>query len=388
MLHVPFGAAMLSIAELRADLSTAREIARKKALVTTRLSETAVGLCQPGLWLVEGAYARHRGTVLPTELRDAVRGIWRRPRARQVAELLLPPWYAKVRNPESAGRRADCTIAYFSNGGKWKLFDLRNGRVWTRVEDIDRAVQEQRRIDAFRSTLRIPAFTLERYGSGWWRREVYLVGPNLALCPVSVRLPTMELLIAQFGAVARTMTAPPDPRLTTDAVNTMLESAPGSIPAQLCARYATEIQWLGEELPLAPAHGDLSAQNVFVCEREPWVIDWDSAGAGAPLLFDVLYLATREAELGRPDLFEAFLDGRFDDAVAHALSECGAPPRRRDNLLMLLHAYVVRFHRQRRAGQRDANEWSVDAVWRTLRSYTTAHLQDPAHGTGLGNALA
>ena len=131
---------------------------------------------------------------------------------------------------------------------------------------------------------------------------------------------------------------------------------------------------LGRTLNLLPAHGDLSAQNVIVCEGLAWVLDWDTAGSPQPILYDILYLIVREAALGRTDLLDAFVAGRFDDGLERNLTAFGLAVRPADNLLLLLHGYIVHFHAARSAARLDASAANVDSVWNPLHGYCAKHL--------------
>src|SRR5688500_11196804 len=122
---------------LHEDLETVKHIIRRKRKVKSFLKESEDWCC-PGLWYIEGPYARHWRASLPDSLQDAVRGIWKRGQARQVVERIFPPWHTYLRNEAKGVHRKTCSIAYLSNGGNWKLFDLENEMVRTRVRNVDR----------------------------------------------------------------------------------------------------------------------------------------------------------------------------------------------------------------------------------------------------------
>jgi hypothetical protein len=367
---------LAQVRSLGHDLETVRTIARRKARVKARLLETGPRWCRPGRWRIEGSYARHESTDLPAGLRDAIHGIWKRPLARALTERAVAPWRARMQRP--AGNvhvAADCSIAYLSNGGRWKLFDLGNARVWTRLRDLERARAEQARIEPFRMALNIPDCRLVDDAGTLWRSDRYVSGINLALCRPDRRLEITRTLAEQYARLAMAMATPANPDFTSQAVGTLCDFAPASLPAQLCGRHLDRIHEFGASLPIMPAHGDLSAQNVFVAEGQPWILDWDEAGRKLPVLYDVLYLVTREAELDRFDLLAAFLDGAFDEGIPERFGGACLHGGPHDRLLLIVHAYAVRFHWQRTAGQRDANAHNVDDVWAKLRSYCMPSLK-------------
>jgi hypothetical protein len=312
--------------------------------------------------------------VLPAGLRDAIRGIWTRRNLRELVERLVPPWNARVSGARGSPARADCTIAYLSNGGQWKLFDLDGGRVWTLAPNVERTRRDLAKLDRFRHAFNIPAGQLVAEGDSLWRCDAYMDCPNLAQCDAARRSELVRRLIAQYAAFAASAGEPPRLQLTLDALDTLADIAPTSLAARIAQRHRPALEGLGRELPLAPVHGDLSAQNVFVCDGEPWIIDWDDSGESLPLLMDVLYLFVREAALSRVDLLEAFLEGRFDAEIGRAFRACGAPSLPRDNLLLVLHAYLVRLHVMRRSGRRDANGRNVESLWNRLRGYCKGYL--------------
>jgi Ser/Thr protein kinase RdoA (MazF antagonist) len=131
---------------------------------------------------------------------------------------------------------------------------------------------------------------------------------------------------------------------------------------------------LGDLLKLLPAHGDLSAQNIFVSDGQPWIIDWDNAGHHQPMLQDPLYLIIRESELGRIDLLTAFLAGNFDTELHRIFALNGLSNAPCPNLVLLIHAYLIHFHNKRAAGQRDADERNVDILWKPLLVYCADYL--------------
>ena len=355
---------------LHDDLETLRAIGVRKKRVKARLLATHPAWLRSGSWWIEGPYARRAGEHLPESLHDAIRGIWTRPRVREAADRALPPWHARV--PAAANgeaRRADCAIAYLSNGGRWKLFDVKAAHVWTAVRDHATAAREVAVLAPFRPFFDIPESRIERHADGDWRCDGYLEGRSLAHVPASARIDAVRTLLRQFAALGRASAQPPDPMLTRAAVNTIRAIAPASLPAAIVATHGDELEQLGAALPLAPAHGDLSAQNVVVCGARPWVIDWDGAGAARPLLADVLYLVVREAALGRPDLLRAFLAGEFDAGVSEALAATPLAASAPARMVLLAHGYIVRFHLQRVAGMRDATGPNVDGLWSRLRPF-------------------
>jgi hypothetical protein len=351
------------------DLRTAHGIFLKKRRVKALLEETA-GWCLPGTWHIEGPYARRSGIELPDGLRDSIRGIRTRRASREFVERLLPPWRTRVPKRVASTKPATgCSIAYLSNGGNWKLFDLENHAIWTRATGTKDMTAETQRLGRFGSFFRIPAWRTVVDEQRVWRCDQYIDGPNLAHCSQEQRLVAVRILLRQFGDLARAEARAPDSDLTRDAVRTMLEVAPDSVPAAVAARHGDELGQLGANLKLIPAHGDLSAQNVFLEAGLPWIIDWDTAGRCEPMLYDVLYLILREATLGRRDLFLAFAQGAFDVDIERALASAGMGAARCHRLILLVHAYLVHFHRKKHAGQRDAQAKHVDDSWNSLRSH-------------------
>jgi hypothetical protein len=209
---------------------------------------------------------------------------------------------------------------------------------------------------------------------GPWRSETYIADANLVHSSTETRVEVMKTLLEQYALFARREARPANPALTAAAIAALGECAPGSIPARVAARFAADMARLGDHVKLLPAHGDLSAQNIFVCGGQPWIIDWDTAGDNQPLLHDVLYLILREAELGRTDLLGAYLEGGFDEGLSRMFSLCdlSAPPC--DNLVLLVHSYIVRFHASRRANHRDANRQNVESLWNRLQPACAGHL--------------
>ncbi|MCC6531336.1 MAG: phosphotransferase [Burkholderiales bacterium] len=350
------------------DLRTVHEIFRKKSRVREALRETA-GWCLPGDWYIEGPYARHSEVELPEELRQAIRGIRKRQVAREIVERILPPWRVHLRRAAMAKPERQCSIAYLSNGGNWKLFDLDNAAIWTRPlggRDMAPEIENLRRFGAH---FKIPSWGTVRDDGKLWRFDQYIGARSLAHCTEAQRIDAVAALLRQFGEFARTHSLGPDPDLTQAASATILESAPASLPARFAEKHRPALERLGSALRLAPAHGDLNAHNIFLHQGEPWIIDWDIAGRYQPFLYDILYLIFTDVALGRSDLFVAFLEGRFDDAIERALGSIGAPAPDCNRLLLLVHAYLINFHRKKRAGQRDAEAQNVNALWNPLQTY-------------------
>ena len=357
---------------LREDLKTVRGILAKKKEVGTRLRESAAW-CRPGVWLIEGPYARFKDAELPEGLRDAIRGIRTRRASRELVERAAPPWLVNVA-ASGGGDAPNCSIGYLSNGGNWKLFDLDNQVIWTRLAHPERLARDKANFDRFSVYFNIPAWRVVEMDDGPWRSEAYIADANLVHSSSATRVEVLKTLLEQYALFARRETRPADPALTAAAIATLGECAPGSIPARVAERFADAMAILGERIKLLPAHGDLSAQNVFVCGGQPWIIDWDTAGEYQPLLHDLLYLVLREAELGRTDLLTAYLEGGFDEGLRRMFSLCdlSAPPC--DNLVLLVHSYIVRFHTRRRANHRDANRQNVESLWNRLQPACAGHL--------------
>ena len=360
------------------DLRTVREISTKKGLVRRYLQESA-GYCRTGLWYIEGPYARHREVPVPDALRDAIRGIRRRKRLRELVERLTPPWHAYI--PRHGSKRDQCSIAYLSNGGKWKLFDLEKKVIWTRPSRNDRLARETENLVQFGHYFNIPDWEIVQRDGQVWRRDRYVGDKNLSQCDTGERIQILKVLFGQYEAFAASAAGRPAPELTHAAVSTIMECAPRSLPARIAAKHHAEIEALAASLRLLPVHGDLSAQNVFVLDGRPWIIDWDSAGVGQPILQDLLYLIIRESELERIDLLTAFLSGYFDDELLKIFSLNGLGGAPCGNLLLLVHAYLIHFHQKRLAGHRDVQARNVDKVWRPLRSYCARYISMPGAST-------
>lgn len=357
---------------LRDDLKTVADIVARKHKVRAYLHETA-GWCRPGVWHVEGPYARHQEASLPESLLDAAHGIWRRRTIRAAVQRIAPPWRTRVL-PADAASPGKSSIGYLSNEGKWKLFDLaaRTVRTWiVDTTNLSRDIDNLRRFDA---CFNIPRWQFVEADGKAWRLDDYIAGPNLAHCGPEERIAIVRALLRQHAEFARSEGTPPDPELTRQAIATMRDCAPESIPARIAAKHGAGMHFLGGALRLVPTHGDLSAQNVFVNDGAPWIIDWDNAGRRQPMFYDVIYLIMREAELGRRDLVEAFLDGAFDAEVGEALRESGAAHFDLDRLMLLVHGYTVHFHGTRTRGHRDAVGENVDKLWEPLRAFCNDHV--------------
>jgi phosphotransferase family enzyme len=346
-----------TVPALREDLKTVVGIIQRKRLVRQRLQDE-MAHCRPGLWYVEGPYARHRDAELPGSLHDAEPGLRNRRSVRQLVERLAPPWFTYL----ATGARdteGHCTIAYLTNGGNWKLFDLENKVIWTRSIFKGKLDRETRALDAWSRFFRVPDRRTVDENDGTWRVDAYLPGQPLALSSPEVRASGVRDLLEQYARFAASALLPADPTTTCAAVATLRTVAAGSPIVQYIDAHAERFARLGEQLPLLPSHGDLHAMNVFVCNGEAWVIDWDNAGAPRPVLYDLLYLFLHDAMVGRNDLVDAWLDGHFAAEAAKVVAgeSCDLHS---DALLLLVHAYAVYFHTNHEAGKRDADRRNVD----------------------------
>jgi hypothetical protein len=346
-----------TVPALREDLKTVVGIIQRKRLVRQRLHDE-MAHCRPGLWYVEGPYARHHEAELPGGLQDGVRGIRNRRTVRELVERLAPPWFAYVR-PRADPADKQCSIAYLTNGGDWKLFDLENKVVWTRSIFDGKLDREAHALDRWSQFFRIPDWHTVHEEDGAWRVEAYLPGQTLASSGAEVRAGGVRDLLEQYRRFAAAGAQAPDPGLTAAALTTLRAVAQGSPLARFVEAHKEPLARLGRELPLLPSHGDLNAMNVFVCEGEAWVIDWDSAGIPRPALYDVLYLFLHEAMLGRRDLVEGWLDGRYAEDAATIVVGVDVDVRS-DALSLLVHAYAIHFHSIHQAGKRDADRRNVD----------------------------
>jgi hypothetical protein len=359
---------------LRDDLKTVRGILAKKREVSANLHETAAW-CQPGRWYVEGPYARHKDVELPEGLRDSIRGIRTRRASRELVERAAPPWLVTVPDHDSrAAAQSNCSIAYLSSGGNWKLFDFDNQVIWTRLRHVGNLDRDKANHERYATYFNIPAWHIVELDDGIWRSETYLADANLVHSDEKVRADSLKVLFQQYAVFARREAAPANPALTRAAIRAIVQTAPESIPARAAQRYAPDMERLGAKVGLLPAHGDLSGQNVFVCGGQPWIIDWDTAGQDQPMFYDPLYLILREAELGRPDLLRAFLDGKFDQELDRMFALCGLPPRSCDNLILLMHSYVVHFHAIRTAERRDATRHNIESLWNRLQPFCAGYV--------------
>lgn len=355
---------------LRDDLKTVRGILAKKREVGANLRETAAW-CHPGVWYVEGPYARHKDAELPEGLRDSIRGIRSRRATRELVERAAPPWLVNVPDLGSSPStpQPNCSIAYLSNGGDWKLFDIENQLIWTRLGHPDKLERDLANRERFARFFNIPEWHTVTLDDGIWRSEPYIGDANLAHCAPQLRQDTLRALLRQFSLFARAGAQPCNPELTQAALKTMRQCAPRSIPARAADKHTAEMNQLGAAVKLLPAHGDLSAQNVFVRDGQPWIIDWDAAGQHQPLLYDLLYLILREAELGRADLLQAYLGGKFDEEIDRMFAACDLPARPCDNLILLMHSYIVHFHAMRQAERRDATRHNIEMLWSRLQAF-------------------
>ncbi len=284
----------------------------------------------------------------------------------------MPPWHTYV-PPSGRADASGHSIAYLSNGGNWKLFDPSRMFILTRPiwggkspEVVD--------VRQFEKYFNIPSSEIIEATGQLWRRDEYVGDTTLVQCGTSLRASMVLRLFEQYGRFAETHRTRPDLQLTEDALTTIDEIAPASIPARIAVANLASMRVLGGCLALLPAHGDLSAQNVLVRDGQPWIIDWDQAGRSEPILYDLLYLIRREAELGRSDLVQAFLEGAFDDQVRALLSSVGLSSIPCGNLMLLVHAFLVHFHRKKQNRHRDTTSRNVEAAWNALRPYCRAFL--------------
>jgi len=354
------------------DWKTVREIARRKQLVRHHLLTSATH-CHAGNWRIEGPYARHLDAPLPDGLRDAIRGIRQRARIRELVERISPPWHVRV--PAGAGERhAQCRIAYLSNGGNWKLFDFDNHQVWSRPMFAGKSASDVATLESFGRYFDIPPWRVVREGHTSWRVDRLIPGMSMVHAAAGERRAAVRHLLDQYAAFAREEALPASPALTDQALATIVECAPHSVPAAMARSCEAEMKTLGRVLKLVPAHDDLSAQNVIVRDGRVWVLDWDTAGTPRPVLYDILYLVLREATLGRTDLLDAFVAGEFDDRIERNFAAFRLAQRPPDNMVLLMHGYIVHFHAARLAGRLDARAANVDSVWNALRPYCETHL--------------
>lgn len=352
---------------LRDDLRTVLEIVRKKRKVRSLILETREW-CIPGLWYIEGPYARHRRAELPGALRDSIRGIRNRQLARELSERLVPPWACFVRGEtEPSGQSIQCTIGYLSNGGNWKLFDMENETVWSRPISSDHLSRQVANLEQFNAYFDIPAWNVLERGDVRWRSDAMLVAPNLAACSAREREATVRILLGQFADFAREHATPPEPEVTVEAIGTIQAVAPESFPALIAERNKSEFMSLSQRAPFVPDHGDLSGQNILVSGGRPWVIDWDTAGLPRPLLYDFHYLVLREADLQRPDLLDGYVRGVFDADIENVYRAAGVEKPECENFVALMHAYVLHFSHKYQMGHRDANRQNVIDLWGRLR---------------------
>ena len=358
---------------LRDDLKTVQGIRARKREVGATLLETAAW-CHPGLWFVEGPYARHKDAELPEGLRDSIRGIRNRRASRELVERAVPPWLVSVPDrvsPETP--QSNCSIAYLSNGGNWKLFDIENQVIWTRLRHVDNLDRDLANRQRFAVYFNIPAWRTVALDDGIWQSETYIADANLAQSDAAVRVEALEVPLKQYAVFGRREAIAPDPSLTAAAVETVRQCAPDSMPARVAQKHAGAMDMLGARVKLLPAHGDLSAQNVFVCGGQPWIIDWDTAGRHQPLLYDVFYLVLREADLGRPDLLQALLGGVFDTELDRMYASCDLSARPCDNLVLLMHSYMIHFHTIKCAGKRDATRHNLESLWNRLQQHCVGY---------------
>lgn len=346
-----------AVPALREDLKTVVGIIQRKRLVRQHLQDE-MAHCRPGLWYVEGPYARHRDAELPSSLQDGVRGIRNRRAVRELVERLAPPWFAYV-PPRDDDSHAQCTIAYLTNGGDWKLFDLENKIIWTRSIFDGKLDREVHTLERWSQFFRIPDWHTVDENDGAWRVEAYLAGQPLATSSAESRASGIRDLLEQYRGFAAAGVLAPDPGLTGAALATLRTVGADSPAAHFLAAHEERLARVARELPLLPSHGDLNGMNVFVCDGKAWVIDWDNAGMPRPVLYDVLYLFLHEAMLGRRDLVEAWLAGHYIDDCAKILGGLDVDLRA-DALPLLVHAYAVYFHTIYQAGKRDADRRNVD----------------------------
>lgn len=347
------------------DLATVREIKKAKRLVRARLKSTA-NWCRPGLWYVLGPYARHHRARLPDSLHDAIHGLVKRRVARSIVERAMPPWHTVIPEPICGTQRRNCTIGYLAKTGDWKLFDLEKDDVWTRSRVPENSYQDIENVKRFRPYFFVPeSYTVQQDGT-LWRCDTYIHGRKLAQCRSDEREAAFRSLLHQHLVFARCEAREPNLELTRRAIETMRRFAPDSIPGLFVEKRCEQLERLGSNLALLPAHGDLNAQNVIISAGQPWLIDWDAAGELQPVLYDLLSLILWEADLGRFDLLRAFFGGAFDPGVCEVLSLCGLTNPPCDNMLLLVHAYILRFHMLRSANERSAVASNVARLWNAI----------------------
>jgi hypothetical protein len=349
------------------DLRTVLGIIERKREVRKRLRDE-VGHCRAGLWYVEGPYARHRDAAMPGTLQESVRGIRKRRAVRELVERLAPPWFAYV--PPQGDGDAQCTIAYLTNGGDWKLFDLENKVIWTQSICSGKLDRDARTLDRWSRFFRIPDWHTVEENDGQWRVERYMPGQTLVMCSPALRATAVRDLLEQYRGFAAVSAGPADPALTRAALATLQSVGAGTPVAQFIEAHAPALARLGDALPLLPAHGDLNGMNVFVCDGEAWVVDWDNSGAARPALYDMLYLFLHEAMLGRGDLLDAWLAGHYASEAAGVVGGCGIDLQA-NAAALLVQAYAIHFHAIHQAGKRDADRRNVErfcdamhACWR------------------------
>jgi hypothetical protein len=360
-----------AVKTLLEDFALVHAIAERKRLIRRLLLESKQH-CRSGLWYVEGRYARHRSSSVPRAITDAVRGIRKRWRLGDMVEKALPPWHAHVPAAGTANE-GECSIAYLSKRGDWKLFDLSAMSILSRP--IWRGKEpEVKTVEVYANYFHVPASEIVRTSGRLWRREQYVGDTTLMQCSNEVRVSMLDVLFEQYKQFAESQAIAPSSQLTSDAISTMLSIAPDSIPSRIVKKHEAAMRAFGGSFPLVPAHGDLSGQNVLVFRGKPWIIDWESAGRSGPVLYDLLYLFLREAEFGRLDLLEAFLHGTFDARMCTVLAVLGVRCPLQDKVLLLVYAYLITFYWKKTLGERDAGRRNVDVLWNPLIGYCRNHL--------------
>jgi hypothetical protein len=351
------------------DFETVKGILARKHHVANLLFETAEW-CQPGRWYVEGPYARHKGEPVPDTLRDSVRGIRSRRLSRELVERGAHPWFVDLPASRSAAPTAgSCSIAYLSNGGDWKLFDLVHQEVWSRPRFPEKLRREIANRSKFTPYFNVPPFAVEDIEGQAWRHETYFDGPTLARSNAATRTHVVQTLIAQYAAFALVERIPPDAQARRAAIDAFIAFAPDSLPARIVMSQPDDVDDINHRLARLPAHDDLSGQNIFVVHNDPWIIDWDVAGSLRPALHDLLYLVLREAELGRLDLFQQYINGDFDAPLAHIFLPSDRSASKRHNLVAMAHSYILRFQGLREAQRTEANRRNIDVIWKPLQGY-------------------
>lgn len=208
--------------------------------------------------------------------------------------------------------------------------------------------------------------------------EEYVEGRHLAdLGPGERRAALRALLDAHARLIAGEGSGSSAPTMTSALRVAERVELPAELRAAL-TEHADALAELAAACPMVPAHGDMSADNILMCDGRPVLIDLEWADV-LPAFYDPLWLVLREAVSdGRRDLLRAYGAGRFDDELRAACRVADIPFQASTRTLLLLHTLLIRCEvTTRLGGPHDARfARYATAGWAAIEA-AQAH---PTHG--------